>query len=62
MTHRVFIVRFIRVVHFGRRGRRARAGGAEDREKRPRELCRFFTFTRFVSPFPAFRYMYVYLV
>lgn len=63
MTHRVFIVRFIRVVHFGRRGRRARAREARKTARRgARELCRFFTFTRFVSPFPAFRYLYVYLV
>lgn len=51
MTHRVFIVRFIRAVHFGRRGRRARAREVRKTARRgARELCRFFT--RFVFPFP----------
>jgi hypothetical protein len=44
MTHRVFIVRFIRDVHFGApRAARARAGGAEDREKRRARNCDAFS-------------------
>lgn len=61
MTHRVFIVRFIRVVHFGApRAARARREARKTARRGARETVSLFH--AFCSPLPVFRRLYVYLV